>query len=276
MRARRPVLNLRAVYGSVCELAEFLFRQAEPGTSLAVVLDGTFEVRVNGQTVGQVGPGTVAGERAALQDGRRTADLRALTQARVAETAPGTFHRRAAQRAGPVPPPRGQHSGPMTAPPETRYARNRTIHRAYQVLGSGPPNLLVVQSGPNSHVDWNWMQPSLARFIRRLASFSRLVMYDNRGVGLSDPVPGGAAPTMDEQVDDIRAILDEAGCQRAVLAGNLAGCAPALVFAATHPGRVESLVLLGGYARLRAGAGYPPALLHRQRRPGAGCHRGSS
>lgn len=70
---------------------EFLFRQAEQGTSLAVVLDGTFEVRVNGQTVGQVGPGTVAGERAALQDGRRTADLRALTQARVAETAPGVL-----------------------------------------------------------------------------------------------------------------------------------------------------------------------------------------
>ena len=67
---------------------EFLFRQAEPGTSLAVVLDGTFEVRVNGEVVGQIGPGTVVGERASLEDGRRTADLRALTQARVAETAP--------------------------------------------------------------------------------------------------------------------------------------------------------------------------------------------
>ena len=148
----------------------------------------------------------------------------------------------------------------MTAPPETRYARNGTIHLAYQVLGSGPPNLLVVQSGPNSHVDWNWMEPSLARFIRRLASFSRVIMYDNRGVGLSDPVPGGAAPTMDEQVDDIRAILGETGCEQAVLAGNLAGCAPALVFAATHPDRVDSLILLGGYARLRVDAGYPQGL----------------
>jgi hypothetical protein len=70
---------------------EFLFRQAEPGTSLAVILDGTFEVRVNGQVAGQVGPGTVVGERASLEDGRRTADLQALTQARVAETAPGVF-----------------------------------------------------------------------------------------------------------------------------------------------------------------------------------------
>ncbi|MGN6792893.1 MAG: alpha/beta fold hydrolase [Streptosporangiaceae bacterium] len=145
----------------------------------------------------------------------------------------------------------------MSIPPETRYARNGDVHLAHQVLGDGPPNLLVVQSGANTHVDYMWMQPSLARFMRRLASFSRLIMYDNRGVGLSDPVPGSAAPTMDEQVDDIRAVLDETGCQRAVLLGNLAGCAPALVFAATHPGRVESLVLLGGYARLRAGAGYP-------------------
>ena len=148
----------------------------------------------------------------------------------------------------------------MTAPPETRYARNGTIHLAYQVLGSGPPNLLLVGPGLNGHVDYAWMEPSLARVLRRLASFSRLMLYDNRGIGLSDPVPGGAAPAMDEQVDDIRAILDETGCQRAVLTGNTAGCAPALVFAATHPERVESLILLGGYARLRAGDGYPQGL----------------
>ena len=150
--------------------------------------------------------------------------------------------------------------GQVSVPPETRYARNGVIHLAYQVLGSGPPDLLVVQSGANTHVDYMWMEPSLARFTRRLASFSRVILYDNRGVGLSDPVSGSAAPTMDEQVDDIRALLDETGCQRAVLMGNLAGCAPALVFAATHPGRVESLILLGGYARLRAGPDYPQGL----------------
>jgi pimeloyl-ACP methyl ester carboxylesterase len=145
----------------------------------------------------------------------------------------------------------------MSTQPETRYARNGSIHLAYQVLGSGPPDLLVVQSGPNSHVDYMWAEPSLARFLRRLASFSRLIMYDNRGVGLSDPVPGTAVPTVDDQVDDLRAILDETGCQKAILAGHLAGCAPALVFAAAHPERVESLILLGGYARLRVGADYP-------------------
>jgi len=117
-------------------------------------------------------------------------------------------------------------------------------------LGPGPAHTWTTRG--RSH---RW-----ARFSRRLASFSRLILYDIRGVGLSDPVPGGAALAMDEQVDDIRAILDETGCQRAVLAGNSAGCAPVLVFAATHPGRVESLILLGGYARLRAGDGYPQGL----------------
>jgi pimeloyl-ACP methyl ester carboxylesterase/class 3 adenylate cyclase len=145
----------------------------------------------------------------------------------------------------------------VTAPPETRYARNGPIHLAYQALGSGPPDLLVVNSGPNSHVDYMWAEPSVARFLRRLASFSRLIVYDSRGVGLSDPVPGSAVPAMDEQVDDIRAVLDEAGSRRAVLLGHLAGCAPALVFAAAHPERVDSLVLAGGYARLLRSADYP-------------------
>jgi class 3 adenylate cyclase/pimeloyl-ACP methyl ester carboxylesterase len=145
----------------------------------------------------------------------------------------------------------------MTSPPETRYARNGTVHLAYQVLGEGPVNLVGVASGPASHVDFMWTEPSAARWLRRLASFSRLVLYDNRGAGLSDPVPGGAAPTMDEQVDDLGVILDQTGCERAVLAGNLAGCAPALVYAAAHPERVESLVLMAGYARLRQDADYP-------------------
>ena len=74
-----------------------------------------------------------------------------------------------------------RHNERVSIPPETRYARNGAIHLAYQVLGAGPPNLLVVQSGPNSHVDCNWMEPSLARFIRRLASFSRLDLVRQPG-----------------------------------------------------------------------------------------------
>ena len=145
----------------------------------------------------------------------------------------------------------------MIFPPETRYARNGPVHLAYQVLGEGPVNLVGVSSGPASHVDFMWAEPSAARWLRRLASFSRLIIYDNRGAGLSDPVPGDVAPTMDEQVDDLGVILDETGCDRAVLAGNLAGCAPALVYAAAHPERIESLILMTGYARLRQGPDYP-------------------
>ena len=145
----------------------------------------------------------------------------------------------------------------MNGPPETRYARNGVVHLAYQVVGTGPVNLVVVSSGPSSHVEFMWTQRSVARSLRRLASFSRLVLYDNRGVGLSDPVPAGAVPTMDEEVDDVRAILDETRCARAVIMGYLTGCAPALMFAASHPERVDSLVLVGGYARLREAADYP-------------------
>lgn len=145
----------------------------------------------------------------------------------------------------------------VTSIPPTLYARNGAIHLAYQVLGKGPPNLVVVSSGPGSHMDHQWLEPHAARWLRRTASFSRLVMYDNRGVGLSDPVPNEAVPTMDEQVDDVRVIMDATQCDRAVIVGHIGGTAPALVFAASHPERVEKLILMGGYARLRRSDDYP-------------------
>ena len=141
--------------------------------------------------------------------------------------------------------------------PPTQYARNGSIHLAYQVVGEGPPNLVVVSSGPGSHMDHQWREPHAVHWLRRTASFSRLVMYDNRGVGLSDPVPIDAVPTMDEQVDDVRVIMDETRCERAVLVGHIGGTAPALVFAASHPERVEKLILMNGYARLRRSEDYP-------------------
>ena len=115
---------------------------------------------------------------------------------------------------------------PAAYPPETRYARNGAIHLAYQVLGEGPVNLVRVASGPASHVDFMWAEPRAARWLRRLASIGRLVVYDNRGAGLSDPVPADAVPTIDDQVGDLRAVLDETGCERAVIVAFLAGCAP--------------------------------------------------
>ena len=145
----------------------------------------------------------------------------------------------------------------VTSIPPTQYARNGAIHLAYQVLGEGPPNLVVVSSGPGSHMDHQWLEPHAARWLRRTASFCRMVMYDNRGVGLSDPVPNDAVPTMDEQVDDVRVIMDATHCDRAVIVGHIGGTAPALVFAASHPERVEKLILMGGYARLRRSDDYP-------------------
>ena len=145
----------------------------------------------------------------------------------------------------------------MTAIPPTQYARNGSIHLAYQVLGEGPPNLVVVSSGPGSHMDHQWGDPHAVRWLRRTGSFCRLVMYDNRGVGLSDPVPTDAVPTMDEQVDDVRVIMDTTNCDRAVIVGHIGGAAPAIVFAASHPERVEKLILMNGYARLRRADDYP-------------------
>lgn len=135
--------------------------------------------------------------------------------------------------------------------PTTRYARNGDIHLAYQVAGTGPHDLIVVQTGPSSHIDHQWEEPAAAGTLRRLASFSRLIMFDNRGVGMSDPVGPGAIPTMQDDVDDIRAVLDATGSERAVLLGMYAGGAASIVFAATHPERVEALVLMSTYARLR-------------------------
>ena len=145
----------------------------------------------------------------------------------------------------------------MTSIPPTQYARNGSMHLAYQVLGEGPPNLVVVSSGPGSHMDHQWQEPHAARWLRRTASFCRLVMYDNRGVGLSDPVPSDAVPTMDEQVEDVNVIMDTTNCDRAVIVGHIGGTAPALVFAASHPERVEKLIVMNGYARLRRSDDYP-------------------
>ena len=144
----------------------------------------------------------------------------------------------------------------MITVPETQYALNGGVHLAYQVLGEGPPTLVAVQAGPGSHMDNQWDEPRAARWLRGFGEFCRLVMYDNRGSGLSDPVTPDAVPTMDEQVDDIRAVMDTVGVDRAVISGHVAGSAPAMVFAASHPERVEKLVLLGGYARLRRSDDY--------------------
>jgi len=125
--------------------------------------------------------------------------------------------------------------------PETRYARSGDVHIAYQVVGEGPIDLIYVPTWI-SQVEHYWEEPRVARYFRRLASFSRLIMFDRRGCGLSDPVPGGAA-TLEEQMDDVVAVMDAAGSERAGLFAQFEAGAMAALFAATHPERTTALML---------------------------------
>ena len=127
--------------------------------------------------------------------------------------------------------------------PSTRYARAADGDSiAYQVAGDGPFDLVYVP-GFISHVELWWAEPSIGRFYERLASFSRLILFDKRGTGLSDPIPG--PEPLEERMDDVRAVMDAAGSERAALVGLSEGSAMAAVFAATHPERTSALVLMG-------------------------------
>jgi class 3 adenylate cyclase len=124
----------------------------------------------------------------------------------------------------------------------TRYARSGDVHIAYQVVGDGPRDIVLVP-GWTSHVEMGWRFPAFAHFLNRLASFSRLIVFDKRGTGLSDPV--AITPTLEERMDDLGAVLDAAGSERATLVGECEGAAVSVLFAATHPERTEALVLYG-------------------------------
>lgn len=133
----------------------------------------------------------------------------------------------------------------MSDLPRTRYVKSGEVHIAYQVLGDGPIDLLWVP-GFVSHLEYDWEHPRPARFFRRLASFSRLIRFDKRGTGLSDRV---AIPTLEERMDDVRAVLDATGSSRAALIGVSEGGPMSLLYAATYPERTSALVLYGSYAR---------------------------
>ena len=124
--------------------------------------------------------------------------------------------------------------------PRTQYARSGDLHIAYQVIGDGPIDLVYVPSWM-SQVEVYWEEPRIASYFERLASFSRLIMFDRRGTGLSDPVQG--TPTLEEQMDDVVAVLDAAGSKEAAVFAWLEGGAMAALFAATHPARTRALVL---------------------------------
>jgi class 3 adenylate cyclase/pimeloyl-ACP methyl ester carboxylesterase len=170
-----------------------------------------------------------------------------------------------AKRAATVTRPRGlrdtwhgdrSSTGTVMQQPKTEYARNGEVNIAYQVVGEGPIDLALAP-GFVSHLDLWWTRPETAAFARRLASFSRLILFDKRGTGLSDPVPGPSS--LEDGMEDLHAVLDKAGSERPALLGVSEGGPMSILFAATYPERVRSLVLYGTYPTAKPG-NYPSEL----------------
>ena len=148
--------------------------------------------------------------------------------------------------------------------PEVKYARNGGVFLAYQVLGDGPIDLVLVPPGA-SHLEHWWDLHGTGSWLRRLASFSRLIIFDKRGTGLSDR--GGGAASMDERVDDLHAVMDAAGSERAVLYGVSEGGPMSVVFTAAHPERTAGLILHATGARFSPDADYEVSTMWHQPPP---------
>jgi class 3 adenylate cyclase len=133
----------------------------------------------------------------------------------------------------------------VTRAPELRYARSGDVRIAYQVLGEGPRDIAYATS-IFSNIEVAWENPAIARFLERLASFSRLILFDKRGVGMSDPWDGDV--TVEHRIDDLRAVLDATGSEQTVAFGSSEGAATCAVFAATYPERVSGLIMFSPFA----------------------------
>ena len=141
--------------------------------------------------------------------------------------------------------------------PETRYARSGDVHIAYQVFGEGDFDIVLV-NGFISHVELIWEHPHARRCLEAMGSFARVMTFDRRGSGLSDPMT--TAPTLEERMDDVRAVMDAAGSERAALVGISEGVPMSILFAATYPHRAQALVCCGGMARSTYADDYPWAV----------------
>src|SRR5262249_26641541 len=138
----------------------------------------------------------------------------------------------------------------LTMAPETRYARSGDLNIAYQVTGDGPLDLVYVP-GWVSNIELMWDEPAMVHFLERLASFSRLILFDKRGTGLSDRVSNDELPTLEQRMDDVRAVLEAVGSERAALFGHSEGGNMCVLFAATYPERTTALITLGSFAKRR-------------------------
>jgi class 3 adenylate cyclase len=139
--------------------------------------------------------------------------------------------------------------------PETRYAKKGDAHIAYQVVGDGPLDLVLVSTW-FSHVEARWDLPGYVRYLRRLSSFSRLISFDKYGMGLSDPIPSKELPPLEDWMDDVSAVMDAVGIERAAIMGVAEASPMAELFAATYPERTSALVLVSATARISAAPGY--------------------
>ena len=140
--------------------------------------------------------------------------------------------------------------------PATQYTKAGGLNIAYQVVGEGPLDLVYVP-GWVSNVEGAWELPGCERFLRRLAGFSRLILFDKRGTGLSDPLPASSLPTLEERMDDVRAVMDAAGSERAAVFGWSEGGLLSTLFAASHPERTVALVTFGIFAKRLRSPDYP-------------------
>jgi pimeloyl-ACP methyl ester carboxylesterase len=146
--------------------------------------------------------------------------------------------------------------------PETRFARSKEGHVAYQIIGDGPLDLVFISSWL-SNIEVMWEEPSLARFLRRLATFSRLLCFDKAGTGVSDTVPLAELPTLEQWSDDVRAVMQASGSKRAALLGvHTGGGQMGMLLAATHPEQISALILLGSSARRLRDVDYPWGVPH--------------
>ena len=132
--------------------------------------------------------------------------------------------------------------------PQIQYARSGDVNIAYQVFGSGPIDVVLVP-GWISCIETFWEEPGFARFLQRLGSFARVMLFDKRGTGLSDRMTN--TPTLEERMDDVRAVMDAVGSKRAALVGYSEGGPMCALFSVTYPERTEALIMIGSFARMQ-------------------------
>jgi pimeloyl-ACP methyl ester carboxylesterase len=192
-------------------------------------------------------PGRIASEDSLVQ---LVSDIRAALQdsgSQVVITVPKRGYRLGVDVEAPVAPAR-------LPSPQTRYAESGDVRIAWQVIGEGPVDLVYVP-GWVSHLEYGWESPLLAEFYAGLSAFSRLILFDKRGTGLSDRAYG--LPTIEQRMDDVRAVMDAAGSRRAAIFAMSEGGGMAMSFAATYPERVSALVLFGVFAKREWAPDYP-------------------